>query len=140
VKVLYLNVEEASSDLIAAGVSQESLRPAVERRLRNADIPLASDEQFANTPGMPFLHVVVTALPVKLGPGNAPGYAAYVRFSFNQRVHLARTPNSLASAETWSLGKLVTTETMTELWGAVFELTGSFTKAYNEANPGKEGQ
>jgi hypothetical protein len=138
VKVLCVVVEETSSDLIAAGVSQESLRTAVERRLRNADIQLATDEQFGNTPGMPFLHVVVTALPVKLGPSNALGYAAYVRFSFNQPVRLARTPNLPTSAETWSLGKLVTTETMAELWGAVFDHTNSFTSAYTDANPPKE--
>jgi len=138
VKVVCLIVDETSSDLSAAGVSQESLRTGVERRLRNADIQLASQEQFANTPGMPFLHVVVTALPVKLGEGNAPGYAAYVRVSLNQQVRLARTGNLLTSAETWSLGKLVTTETLAELWGAVFEQTLSFTKAYNEANPPKE--
>lgn len=140
VKVLCVVVQETSSDLVTAGVSQESLRTAVERRLRNADIQLATDEQFGNTPGMPFLHVVVTALPVKLGPGNAAGYAAYVRLSFNQPVRLARTPNLATSAETWSLGKLVTTETMGELWGAVFDQTNSFTNAYADANPPKEGR
>ncbi len=138
VKVLGLIIDETSSELNAAGVSQESLRAGVERRLRNADVQLASAEQVANTPGMPFLHVVVTALPVKLGEGNAPGYAAYVRLSFNQQVHLARAGNLLTSAQTWSLGKLVTTETLAELWGAVFEETLSFTKAYNEANPPKQ--
>jgi hypothetical protein len=133
---VYVFVNELSEDLIQAGLSTETLRTDVELRLRAVGIRLpTTEEEWAKTPGRPYLYLTVTGIRNKAESGKLLGYAASVDLEFYQDVHLDREPTVGCVAATWAVGGIGGGPTVDIVRQAVRNYADRFANAYLAANP-----
>ncbi len=81
---VHVIVEDLSEDAIAVGLSRDSLRTAVELRLRQHRVPILTTKQFQSDPKTPYIHVSIGVLQA-----SDQGSVAYVvDVSLHQKASL----------------------------------------------------
>ncbi|HWW93723.1 MAG TPA: hypothetical protein VN375_10185 [Vicinamibacteria bacterium] len=97
-----LVVEAPDAQAQKAGLTAETIRAAVEGRLRQGGIPLVDDPKGRlSPPGFPSLHVGVKVEPLKAG---GPVYATSL--NLRQAASLVRKPAIIVNASTWHTGSV----------------------------------
>ncbi|HXB55764.1 MAG TPA: hypothetical protein VN461_13330 [Vicinamibacteria bacterium] len=97
-----LVVEPPDAQAQKAGITAETIRAAVEGRLRQGGIPLVDDPKGRlSPPGFPSLHVGVKVEPLK------PGGQVYgTTLNLRQAASLVRKPAIIVNASTWHAGSV----------------------------------
>jgi hypothetical protein len=127
-----LVVDALDAEAQKAGLTADSVRAAVDGRLRQAGIPLVDDPKGRlSPPGFPPLHVGVKAEPLK-GRGHVFG----IGLTLQQAASLVRRPAVIVNASTWHAGGLSrgTPDTVLEALGRQCD---QFISDYQAANPGE---
>jgi len=126
-------VDAVDAEAQKAGLAADSVRTAVEGRLRQAGIPLVDDPKGRlSPPGFPSLHVSIKAEPLK---GRGPVYL--ISLSLQQAASLIRRPAVIVNASTWHAGGLSKGSPDTVL-DALGRHCDQFVGDYQAANPGKK--
>ena len=121
-----------------AGLTESQLKTDVELRLRQLGIPVLTEEQWLNAPGMPALYVNVNSQQVT--SFDVPFQYFSIRVQLAQRVVLVRDSTIRVTAATWSKGSLSGAGTMVFVKSVrenLHILVDRFATAYLEQNPKK---
>jgi hypothetical protein len=95
-----LVVEAPDAQAQKAGLTAETIRAAVEERLRQGGIPLVDDPKGRlSPPGYPSLHAGVKVEPLKAG-----GQVYATSLNLRQAASLVRKPAIIVNASTWHAG------------------------------------
>ena len=94
-----VNVLRLTPDAEKLGVTQEKLREVLVKHLREAGLPLVSEEKLTTLPGHPILELTVLLRKVRDGSG----YIFSINLSLQEMVSLERPTENLAGiyAPTW---------------------------------------
>jgi len=127
-------VEEIKSDAQVDGLSQESIRAAVELILRSKGIRVLTQSERSETASKPYLYVSVGTDKQASGQ-----YSFSVRVELHQAVSLVQRPQQVTSAPTWfTPGKLRTVPGQNiRLWiiNAIEPLIREFVSDFLAVNP-----
>jgi hypothetical protein len=123
--VVQVRVSETGADLTTGGYTREMLQSDVEARLRQAGIPVVTQND------APIFYVSVNA--VKGGLFSA--YAYDVEVSVIQLVKLMRDPSIISPAPTWSLSQIGQAKKAREVREAVTPLVDRFVSLFRAMNP-----
>jgi hypothetical protein len=97
-----LVVEAPDAQAQKAGLAAETIRAAVEERLRQGGIPLVDDPKGQlSPPGFPSLHAGVRVQPLKAG-----GQVYATSLNLLQAASLIRKPAVIVNATTWHVGSV----------------------------------
>ena len=125
-------VEHVGPELTQTGVTQSDLQHDTEEKVRAAGIPLLSQEECWQTPGMPWLYITVALLKV-----TDTTYAATIAADLYQQVQLLRRPPMKTFGVTWDAGVhlgAVSREQLASLRQKVGTLVDQFVADYQAAN------
>lgn len=130
VRVVVEAIDEEARD---HGLTEESIKTAVESRLRQSGIRLLSNEE-ARTPksGWSYLYVLIHTLDVRQGE-----FVFNVNLSFFQAVQLVRDPSIVTLAATWDTDMTMGMRPAQEIRGirdSVLSMVGDFITAYKSVN------
>src|SRR6266550_3355550 len=134
---VFVAVSDVSEDAQRKGLSETQVRTDVELKLRQSGITVLTQDEVKRTPGLPFLYVTVSTLPLQSPLSGA--YAFSIHIDLIQTIRLGRNPSVSALGRTWN---------STGLFGAVGgdnlgestrqkvrDQTDQFVNAYLAANP-----
>ena len=127
-------VEEIKSDAQVDGLSQESIRAAVELILRSKGIRVLTQSERSETPSKPYLYVSVGTDKQASGQ-----YSFSARVELHQTVSLVHRPQHIVTAPTWfTPGKLRTVPQQNiRLWiiNSIEPLVREFANDFLAVNP-----
>ena len=108
-----------------------SIKDAAEERLREAGIPLVSDESVQSSTAVPFLYMHINTMDA--GRGLVP---FSISLRFYQPVRLMLNRDRQSSASTWETGMvgIVSYDRMHIIQESAVNLLGDFTEAYHSVN------
>jgi len=118
------------------GLSREQLQTDVELWLRQAGIPVVSQDESLKAPGSPYLYVNInTAKTETLGLFATLVYA--IQVAVRQDVDLRRDPALMVTATTWSTGMVgaLGADNLQSVRGALNDLLKTFINDYLAENP-----
>jgi hypothetical protein len=126
-------VEQLAPELERAGVTQAHIQQETEEKLRQIDLPLLSQEECWQTPGMPWLYLTVAVFKA-----SDTTYAATIAAVLYQEVRLTRPPQPKTFGATWDTGVrlgLLNAESLATVRQSVGSLIDKFTADYQAVNP-----
>jgi hypothetical protein len=129
---VWVVVEKLPAELEQTGLTQGQVQADAEGRLRRAGVPILTQEECWQTPGMPWLYITVALL--KAGTAT---YAATVGEVLNQEIMLTRNPQVKAFGSTWDAGVhlgAVGAESLATVRDSVGSLVDKFIAAYQAVN------
>ncbi|MHC4557523.1 MAG: hypothetical protein ACYTFW_10520 [Planctomycetota bacterium] len=115
------------------GLTKQALRADVESRLRQHSVKLCSEEEWAQTPGMPWLYVNVILLSdQESGPA-----AIGIKVELYERTVLLRDTTMVVNAATWRkwTARFIELNNLKEVKKSVMDLVDGFINDYLAANP-----
>ncbi|MGE0823441.1 MAG: hypothetical protein AB7G75_27205 [Candidatus Binatia bacterium] len=125
-------VEPLHPDTEQDGLTHNQLLTEVEQQLKEAGIPVLTQEEWKNTLGAPYLYVNVAALKKSYGL-----YAYAIEVCLNQLVTLIRDQQTQEFAETWETREVGTVgkERLSTVRQSVAAHVAIFIRDYFSVNP-----
>lgn len=129
-KAVYLIIQPLDSDVVKDGLSLDEVRTAVEHRLQAAGIRLVSEDNLGER-GTGILLLAIDSVRNTAGL-----YASSVRVELIQVAALARDPDMLVPATTWTAGIVAMTGSsrVSRLGDVAVAVIDEFIKDYRTAN------
>lgn len=129
-----LAIEEIEADARADGLSEETIRNAVELTLQSNGIRILTPVERSNTPSKPYLYVRVGTYKIQSGL-----YAYAVMVTLKQLVALAHRPQRTMFASTWEQGLIGTpgSGNIAQVTNAVEDLVKRFANDFLAVNAGE---
>jgi hypothetical protein len=126
-------VTEEFSGAEKYGLTKQALRADVESRLRQNGVKVCSEEEWAQTPGMPWLYVNVILLNDQENSLAAIG----IKVELYERTLLLRDTTKVVNAATWRKWKtrFIELNNPQEVKKSILDLVDGFINDYLAANP-----
>lgn len=134
---VYVAISSMSEEDQRHGLSQTQIRTDVELKLRQTGITVLSQEEASRAPGLPYLYVTASILPLSHSLSGV--YAFSILVHVVQTVRLDRNQAALVLGSTWTsdgvFGAVGESRLEEYVRNAIRDETDQFINAYLAANP-----